>query len=254
MQWEEPRQAPNLAEDEVHVWRAALDVGPEALARALSDLSPDERRRAGRFRFPVHRDRFVAAQGVLRAILGTYLDLPAAEVPLGARPSGKPVLRRASRAGAPHLEFNLTHSGDRLLIAVARGRSVGVDLERMRRGMPIERLASRFFTPREATALRSVPTAVRPAAFFACWTRKEAYLKAAGGLERGLPAALKGFVVSAAPPAPTRTAMRVSGTAGEDDRWSLIDLEVGTGYAGALAVEGRARLRLFQWIVSRSES
>lgn len=252
MHWEEPRQAPTLVEDEVHVWRAALDVGPEALARALSYLSPDERRRAGRFRFRVHRDRFVAAQGVLRAVLGAYLDLPAAEVPLGARPGGKPVLQRA---GAPRLEFNLTHSGDRLLIAVARGRSVGVDLERMRRGMPIDRLASRFFTPREAEALRSVPTPVRPAAFFACWTRKEAYLKAAGGLERGLPAALKGFVVSADPPAaPARTAMRVSGTAGEDDRWSLIDLEVGTGYAGALAVEGRARLRLFQWIASRSES
>ncbi|HUP00119.1 MAG TPA: 4'-phosphopantetheinyl transferase superfamily protein [Gemmatimonadota bacterium] len=250
MQWEELRQVPDLAADEVHVWRAALDLGPAALERAVAVLSTDERRRAGRFRFAVHRDRFVASRAVLRSVLGDYLNLSPAAVPLIAGPAGKPVLPPGRRAG---VEFNLTHSGDRVLIAVTRGRSIGIDLERMRRGMPIERLAGRFFTPREAAELRAVPAAVRPAAFFACWTRKEAVLKAAGGFERGLPAALKGFVVSVAPPAapgktPGKTVVRTPGSMGQGQHWTLIDLAVGRGYAGALAVEGRPQLRLFEWV------
>lgn len=252
MPWEPPPHPPELAEDEVHVWRSVLDLRPAALKRALATLSADERRRAARFRFPVHRDRFVAAHCMLRSILGDYLGLSPGYVPLGVRPSGKPMV--VSRSRGHEIEFNLSHSGDVVLVAVARGRAVGVDLERMRRGVPLERLAVRFFNRSEAVALRRLPHAVRPAAFFACWTRKEAFLKASGhGLERGLPLALGGFTVSVAPWGLPASPI-LPGRPEEAGRWWLINLDVAAGYAGALAVEGRARPRLFEWVAQCDEA
>ncbi len=243
MHWEEPGRLPVLGKDEVHVWRASLDMAPASIRRALTVLSADERRRADRFRFSVHGDRFVAARAVLRGLLGHYLELPPSGVPLCAGPTGRPVLPSDFRDGG--VEFNLTHSGDRTLIAVARDRAVGVDLERLRRGVAHERLADRFFTPSEAEALRDVPPAVRPIAFFACWTRKEAFLKATGtGLQHGLPHALREFAVTVSPFEPPEIRQFPGGTR----RWSLTDLDVGAGYAAALAVEGNARMRLFEWV------
>lgn len=246
MPWELPSSPPELAADEVHVWRSVLDLRPQAVEQAMSTLSEDERRRAARLRFPIHRDRFVASHGVLRSVLGNYLGLSPAAVPIGALPSGKPEIESGSRGR--EIEFNLSHSGDVVLIAVTRGRAVGVDLERMRRGVPLERLADRFFSPRETVALRRLPHAVRPAAFFACWTRKEAFLKASGhGLERGLPLALGGFTVSVAPRA-APASPTLPGRSAEAGRWWLMNLDVAIGYAGALAIEGRARPRLFEWV------
>ena len=132
------------------------------------------------------RRRDLVLSGVaLRSILAAYLDSD----PLAARfvvaPGGKPRLDPAWTASP--LSFNLSHSRGRALVAVSLGREVGVDVERLRRDLPIERLAARFFAPREIAALRSTPETVRPAAFFACWTRKEAYMKARGdGISRPL--------------------------------------------------------------------
>lgn len=133
-------------------------------------------------------------------------------------------------------------------MAVTRGRSVGVDVERMRRGIQYERLAERFFAPSEMTALRSLPPAIRSAGFFACWTRKEAWLKASGhGLERGLPSALPRFAVPVEPD-PAALTVTLSGDPDEGSRWSLVDLRVGAGYAGAVAVRGPARARFYRWV------
>lgn len=202
-----------------------------------------ERRRGARYRFPAHRRRFLAARAGLRAILALYLDIDPASIALAAGPSGKPRL-----ADGHGIEFNLAHSGDVALVAVTSGRPVGVDVERMRRGIPYERLAERFFAPSEVTALRSLPAPIRSAGFFACWTRKEAWLKASGhGLEGGLPAALPRFAVSVEP-GPGALAVTLSGDPDEGTRWSLVDLRVGTGYAGAVAVPGPARARFYRWV------
>ncbi|MGH7550253.1 MAG: 4'-phosphopantetheinyl transferase family protein [Gemmatimonadota bacterium] len=239
-QWERPRGSPRLGKDEVHVWRISLSSVD--LERARGMLSEDERRRAARYRFPTHRRRFLAARAGLRAILALYLDLDPAAVDLTAGPTGKPRL-----ADNPGLEFNLAHSGDIALVAVTRGRPVGVDVERMRRGIPYERLAERFFAPSEVAALRSLPPPIRSAGFFACWTRKEAWLKASGhGLEGGLPSALPRFAVSVEPD-PIAIAVTLSGRPDEAARWSLVDLRVGSGYAGAMAVQGPARTRFYRW-------
>jgi 4'-phosphopantetheinyl transferase len=238
--WETPPGKPSLEEDEVHVWRISLpSIEPR---RAWETLSDEERRRAARHRFAVHRTRFVAGRAALRAVLSAYLGMPASEVPLVGEASGKPRL-----ASDRKLDFNLAHSGDVALVAVTCGRAVGVDVERLRRGVPYERLARRFFAPAEAEALRHVPVRLRPAAFFACWTRKEAWLKASGhGLDRGLPWALPRFAVSVEP-RPTALAVILPDRPQDSGRWSLVDVRVGSGYAGALAVEGPLRARFYRW-------
>ncbi|MGH7543772.1 MAG: 4'-phosphopantetheinyl transferase family protein [Gemmatimonadota bacterium] len=238
--WETPRGKPRLEDDEVHVWRISLrSIEP---GRAWETLSDEERRRAARHRFAVHRTRFVAGRAALRAVLSAYLGVPPTEVPLVVGAGGKPRL-----ADGEDLDFNLAHSEDVALVAVTRGRAVGVDVERLRRGVPYDRLARRFFAPCEAEALRRVPTRLRPAAFFACWTRKEAWLKASGhGLERGLPSALPRFAVSVEP-RPTALAITFPDRPEEGGRWSLVDVRVGSGYAGALAVEGPLRARFYRW-------
>lgn len=238
--WETPPGRPRLAKDEVHVWRISLpSIEPR---RAWETLSDEERRRAARHRFAVHRSRFIAGRAALRAVLSAYLDVDAADVPLVTGAGGRPRL-----AGDPDLDFNLAHSGDVALIAVARGRAVGIDVERLRRGVPYDRLARRFFAPREAEDLRRVPAALRPAAFFACWTRKEAWLKASGyGLERGLPSALPRFAVPVEPRLPA-LAVTLPDRPEESARWTLVDVGVGSGYAGALAVEGPLQARFYLW-------
>lgn len=222
------------------MWRISLPSVD--IEQALGVLSEDERRRAARYRFPAHRRRFLASRAGLRAILAMYLGRDPRAIELTAGAFGKPRV-----ADPPGIEFNLAHSGDVALVAVTRGRPVGVDVERMRRGIPYERLAERFFAPSEAAALRRLPPAVRSAGFFACWTRKEAWLKASGqGLERGLPSALPRFSVSVEPD-PVTVAVTLSGGPDEGRRWSLVDLQVGAGYVGAMAVRGPARTRFYHW-------
>lgn len=222
------------------MWR--IPLSPSDPGRLRATLSEAERLRGARFRFPTHGRRFLVARAGLRSVLGLYLDLDPSAIALTTGPAGKPRL-----AGDDGIEFNLAHSGDVALVAVARGRPVGVDVERMRRGVPYERLADRFFAPSEAAALRQLPAAVRSAGFFACWTRKEAWLKASGlGLGRGLPAALPSFAVPVEPE-PAAMTVILSGHPDEGGRWSLVDLRVGAGYAGALAVLGPARTRFYRW-------
>lgn len=185
----------------------------------------------------------MAARAALRSVLGLYLEVDPSAVRLAGGPAGKPRLE-----DDPGIEFNLSHSEDLAVVAVTRGRPVGVDVERMRRGIPYERLAERFFAPSEVTALRGLPPRVRSAGFFACWTRKEAWLKASGRLESGLPSALPRFAVSVEPH-PATLAVTLEGDPDEGSRWSLVDLRVGPGYAGAVAVRGPARTRFYRWVL-----
>ncbi len=147
-----------------------------------------------------------------------------------ANPYGKPSLSGPGGAG---LRFNISHCGDLALYAFARSRELGVDVERVTPGMASEKIASQFFSPAEVAALRAVPKPRRAEAFFACWTRKEAYIKARG---KGLSLPLDRFAVSITP---GDAALLSSCSPGDVERWSLRELEPGSGYAGALAVEGK---------------
>jgi 4'-phosphopantetheinyl transferase len=243
--WAPPPAGPvALTADEVHVWRASLRPPPHALAALEAHLSDDERARAARFRFPEHRTAFVAGRGVQRQILSRYAGLPPHALVYAETKYGKQSL--AGAAAAAGIRYNVSNSGDLALFAVTLGREIGVDLERIRPMPDGLDIAQRFFSApeNEIFAGLAADEAVRDLAFFNCWTRKEAYIKAVG---EGLSMPLDRFDVSFAPGEPARL-LRTRGNADEAARWSMLELHPGPGYVGALAVEGDGwRPVLFDW-------
>jgi 4'-phosphopantetheinyl transferase len=230
--WRGPTDCLILGNDEVHVWRAALDRSSPQVDVLLDTLTEDEQARAGQFYFPIDRSRFIVARGMLRKILGLYLNRPARAVSFRYGPHGKPALASESADNAIH--FNISHSRYMAIYAVTRGREIGVDLEFIRDGLEIEQIARRFFAEREVAMLRALPVGLQKSAFFLCWTRKEAYIKARG---EGLSLPLDQFDVSLIPGEPAAL-LRTQGDPDEALRWSLRDLSIGPNYASALAVEG----------------
>jgi 4'-phosphopantetheinyl transferase len=226
----------------VHVWDVELERTREEISR-LERLLPDtDVRRAARQPLEARRRDLVISGAALRSILASYLEADPTAVRFSIDEGGKPRLDAAWNATP--LSFNLSHSRGRALVAVTLGREVGVDLERLRRDLPIDRLASRFFSPREIAALRSTPDELRPAAFFACWTRKEAFVKATGaGIFRQ---PLQSFAVSV-DPGPGPVPLVIPGHDAEAGRWALESIAAPPGYAAALAVEGPFRVRRFRW-------
>ena len=171
-----PAQLPRLTPTVVHVWAVRLD-SPAAHVDALyATLSTDERARAGRFHFERDRHRYICARGSLRQLLSRYVDVRAEEFTFSYGPHGKPAL-----SGRFHgaLAFNVSHSDQLTLVAIGRGIELGVDVEAVRAFDDADRIASTFFAPRENERLRRLPDGVRTDAFFACWTRKEAYSEGA---------------------------------------------------------------------------
>ena len=217
---------------EVHVWWAALDREEPAILRLWRSLSADERARSDQFHFRQDRDRYIVGRGLLRSILGDYLAMEPQHLEFRYGPHGKPHL--TGQRGGSELCFNLSHANGLAIYAITRNRSIGVDLEQMRAEVQHEVLAGQFFAPGEVADLRALPASKREQAFFACWTRKEAYVKAKGG---GLSIPLEHFEVSLQPGAPVRLVSAEEGPA-EASRWSLRELNPVPGYAAALCVEG----------------
>ena len=228
---------------EAHLWRASLVQTPDALLRLHATLAPDETAKAARYRFQKDRDHYVAARGLLRRLLGLYLARTPESLRFSYGAYGKPSLDGARDAAPWDLRFNLSHSHELVLYAFTRGRDVGVDLEYMRPDFACEEIAARFFSAREVSMLRTLPPEARTRAFFNCWTRKEAYIKARG---EGLSHPLDAFDVSLIPGEPAAL-LGTRGDAGELTRWSLYDLDAGAGYAAAAVVQGTdCTLRLRQ--------
>jgi len=198
----------------------------------LDLLSADERERAERFHFANDRAHFIAARALLRTLLGRYLDLPPRHLSFSYSPYGKPALAGEGEGRA--LRFNVSHSHGVALYAFARGREVGVDVEYVRPDVVGESIAERCFSAQEVATLRSLPAEVQPRAFFNCWTRKEAFIKARG---EGLSFPLDQFEVALDPKEPAAL-ISIGGDRREASRWSLQALPVEEGYVAALAVEG----------------
>lgn len=192
----------NSARDElpphgiIHVWAVRLDSG-----RTLV-LSVDEAQRAARIQFEEHRRRFCESRTALRLILARYTGLAPGAIRFQYNGFGKPFL---SGPNAPR--FNASHSGDRALIAVASGKEVGIDIERVKPGIDFRAIALRFFPPDEAAQAETAEQ------FFRVWTRREAYLKAVGC----------GFSELQEP-------MRAG--------WTVKNLDAGEGWAAAVSSEG----------------
>lgn len=217
----------------LHVWLSDLDRPCDESAD-LELLSTDERARAARFHFDVHRRRFVACRALLRRLVAGELGTAPRDVSFQYGPFGKPGL-----AGESELKFNVSHSDRYALLGFTRGRDVGIDIERVRTLANLDQLAERVFSPAEQEEFSLVPTASRAEAFFSGWTRKEAYIKARGdGLQR-----LADFDVSLEPGEPVRL-RRVQAEPDEPARWSLTALTPLPGFAAAVCVENPAIRRL----------
>lgn len=230
--WLTPPERPRLSAGEIHVWRASLVRRDEELEALHGSLSGDEVRRADRFHFPRDRRSFIAARGILREILGRYLRTPPELVRFGYNAYGKPMLRDAGER--PPLRFNVSHSGGLALYAVAVGREVGVDVESLRDDLVCVDVAGHFFSRQEVGVLRALPEHSRTRAFFNCWTRKEAYIKARG---MGLSLPLDCFDVSLAPGEPAAL-LATRGGEPDAERWSLHEVEVGPDHVAAVCAEG----------------
>jgi len=221
-----------IPRDEVHLWQVELTRVRSGEARWREIISDDERARADRFRFAIDRQNFTAARALLRILLGAYTGLAAGGVTFSYAEHGKPFLN--TREQTERVEFNLSHSGEVALLAFARGRAVGVDVERIRQNLDPEKIARRFFSQREQKALSALPPSERCLGFFRCWTRKEAYIKARAA---GLSLPLDAFDVSLKPG--DQNALLEARTQDTDiTAWPLGEVAVTNGYLAALCVQG----------------
>lgn len=222
---------PDRSGDHADVWRVHLDE-PSSTISTSTVLSPDELTRASRFHFEKDRLHFIRCRTALRLLLSWYLEIPAVEVHFEYQPSGKPAL--AAQQNPHGLEFNVSHSAGLALIAVSAGHRVGVDIEKIRSEVDTTALAERFFSVRERTGLRVLPDHLRVPAFFACWTRKESFLKATG---QGLSFPLVDFSVTTHPDLDPALE-EIRGNTEARKQWFLADLSVASGYRATVAIEG----------------
>ena len=209
------------------MWTARLDREEGARVRLEATLSPDEKARADRFHFVKDRSRFVVARGVLRELLGRYLRQAPAGLEFSYGPHGKPAISGVN--GASRLSFNLAHSGKLAVYAISTQRNLGIDVERIKPESADEDIAHRYFSAREVSDLQTLPPDAKVEAFFRCWTRKEAYLKALG---TGMQTPLDSFSVSLLP------GQAAEFLGGVEPCWQMVMFHPGDGYAGALVHDG----------------
>lgn len=231
--WTTPPAGIALAPQEIHLWRANLNVEPEAAAALTNNLSLEETVRAGRFRAKEDGLHFAVCRGILRQLLSAYLQQPAADVVIAASKTKKPFVR--IDPPEPSVCFNLSHSRGLAVFAFAQSLELGIDIEYFREIVQFEDIAERYFSDRERAEILSANPADRPNRFFQCWTLKEAYLKAIG---EGLP-------LLDSLEAPSSSAS----SGAQDSRvWSQYAFVPSSAYAGALVAEGTGHhLRVWAW-------
>jgi 4'-phosphopantetheinyl transferase len=232
---------PGVSAGRVDVWRVRLDELAKA-GSAAGVLSPDEVARASRFHFEKDRIHFTRCRSALRGLLADYLAIPATEIRFDYLTSGKPQLAAEQN---PHaLQFNVSHSANMALIAVGNEHRLGVDIENIRSDVDTISLAERFFSLRERAGLQALPDHLRVPGFFACWTRKEAFLKATGD---GLSFPLADFSVTTHPDLDPELE-DINGDTEAGKQWFLADLGVVDGYRATVAVErSHFRLETYAW-------
>lgn len=219
---------PNIAAGVARVWHWPLNVSAPQVADLQKVLSPDELERAERYRFEQHRNEFILTRAVLRRVLASYTAQSPESLSFDYSAQGKPALKN----GPPDLRFNVSHAEGLAVLALVRDREIGVDAEKIRPQPDAQKLAKRFFSVGEQRFLGKLSGDQLQRAFFRCWTRKEAYIKAKG---EGLSIPLHAFDVSLEEDQPAAlVGTRPDPT--EAGRWTLYDLSVGQGYAAALAV------------------
>jgi 4'-phosphopantetheinyl transferase len=221
-----------LAEDIVQLWRVDLDAIAHEESRWSETLSEDELVRAARFHFQLDRQHFVAGRSWLRRVIAAYLTTDAKDLTFTYSEKNKPSLGSAHMDSG--LSFNISHSGGIALFAFTRHRRIGVDVEHIRHDFDTAAIAARFFSQHEQEQLAALALEQRHEAFFRCWTRKEAYIKATGD---GLSLPLSQFDVSIAEDDQSAL-LATRPDDREAEQWALRDVRVKPWYCGALCVSG----------------
>ena len=212
------RKLPGLGAQEIYIWGVHLPAVKEKLDRLHTVLCPAEQQKAARFYRTADRQASIAARGALRVLLSGYTGIPPAELAFGHSENGKPFLDVPQAALPSNISFNISHSGEWVVLAIGRNRCIGVDIEQIRRGPDILAIASRYFSPGELERIQTAED--RHAAFFRLWSRKEAYIKACGStLFREL------------------SSFEVPSGDGEKEGWYFYELEAGSKYAAAVVTD-----------------
>lgn len=230
--WSHPPVSPRLGAGEVHVWRVNLREHRLRLPTLTDFLSADEHVAAARFHFAPDRERYILARGLLREILGGYLAVAPENIQFSYGLQGKPTL--AAPVDGGWLCFNLSHAHDLTLYAFCRDHEVGIDIEHIRSDIEYEQIARHAFSTYEVATLLALPLHERAAAFFRCWTIKEAYIKGLGG---GLSIPLDQFDCAFTLDMPAAiVATRPDAT--QASRWTVARLDPAPDYTAALALDG----------------
>jgi 4'-phosphopantetheinyl transferase len=234
-----PTTLPVLAGEDVHVWFIDLEEAQRNAAALMAPLSPGERARGDRFHFPRDRFQFCATRGILRHLAGAYLGSAPSRLEFEAGACGK---LRLAGSSSDRFAFNVSHSAGFALIAASPRGELGVDIEAARPIADRDALAGQFFSAAEIAGLQSLEPGSRDEAFFTCWSRKEAYVKAVGD---GLSYPLEAFDVTFVPGDVVR--LTVPSDSQESSRWALEALPAPPGYAAALVTEGRRSVSCWTW-------
>lgn len=224
--WQSPPESIVLNPGEVHIWRSPLQGQPGADSGFWSSLSEDEKNRANRFHFRQHRLEYIDGRGKLRHLLGQYLQIAPQDIVFDYGKQQKPFIRGSK------LQFNISHSHGLALFAFGLEMEIGVDLEKMSTEIDILELCQQFFAPKEAQTILALSGLSQIEAFYTCWTRKEAFIKAKG---QGLSLPLDQFEVSILPEVPARL-LATQWDSREADQWFLYPLAPEKHFLGALAV------------------
>lgn len=227
--WKKSTENSKNLNNNIHVWKANLIVNAASETAFWSTLSEEEKARANRFKFPIHRAYFIAGRGILRQLLGQYLNVSPQDLQFDYGAQGKPFL-----ANFPDLKFNISHSKHHILLAFSNKNTIGVDVEVIDPTIEFELIAPRFFSKNEATTLLALPREEQPAVFYNCWTRKEAFIKAKGG---GLSIPLDQFEVTLLMEDKPKL-LAINWAMEEVKDWHLHSFHLEEGVIGALIVEG----------------
>ena len=226
--WQLPPTQLDLARGKIDCWFACADQPPEFVKACKELLNAVERKRAERFYFTKHQRRFAVARGTLRRILSLYLEIPAGDIEFDYSDHGKPSI--SEQQNPKHVSFNLSHSGEWILLGVTQHDALGVDIEQRSDRCTLD-IAKRFFAPAEVEQLCELPPNQQQGEFFHIWTQKEAFIKAVG---EGLSYPLDKFEVSVNCPAGLHVLARQPEAVGQ---WQLRNIDTLTGVDAALAIK-----------------
>jgi 4'-phosphopantetheinyl transferase len=231
-----------LKAGEIHAWLACLEKPPFIIQRLAKTLSSEEKKRASRYRFERDKNHFILSHGILRTLLGRYLSKNPDQLKFVFGDKGKPKLKHG--IGKQKIHFSVSTSGGMALYAFTRGHEIGVDIEKIRDMDDMELIAEHFFSEQEKAKLFALRKQERKAAFFNCWTRKEAYLKALG---TGFSDPLDKFEVSLTPGEPAKL-LEINGNSKKACQWTVFALDPSPDYVAAIAIQNRRfEMRMWQW-------